>query len=69
MGVELTQPHIDLRYLLNSVGLKGGLKGCEKKAGIDRGDLEDLDGCSALLLWEEYARSKNKKALETLLAY
>jgi len=69
MGVELTQPHIDLRYLLNSVGLKGGLKGCEKKAGIDRGDLKDLDGCSALLLWEEYERSKNTKALETLLAY
>ncbi|MCJ7493794.1 MAG: ribonuclease H-like domain-containing protein [Deltaproteobacteria bacterium] len=69
MGLELSQPHIDLRYLLNSVGYTGGLKGCEKKAGIDRGDLKDLDGCSALLLWEEYQRSKNKKALETLLAY
>lgn len=69
LGLELDQAHIDLRYLLNSVGYKGGLKKCEKKAGIDRGALKDLDGCSALLLWEEYENNKNEKALETLLAY
>jgi len=69
MGLEPSQPHIDLRYLLNSVGLKGGLKGCEETIGIDRGDLKDLDGCSALALWAEYEKNHNKKALETLLSY
>jgi uncharacterized protein YprB with RNaseH-like and TPR domain len=69
LGEELEQVHIDLRYLLKSVGFAGGLKECEKKAGIGRGDLEGLDGCSAILLMEEYENKNNKKALETLLAY
>ena len=69
LGLELDQSHIDLRYLLSSAGLRGGLKKCEEKVGIDRGDLKGLDGCSAILLWEEYERNHNEKALETLLAY
>jgi len=55
--------------LLRSLGYKGGLKGCEKKAGIERGDLEGVDGYSAILLWNDYQRNKNPKSLETLLAY
>ena len=68
-GTKLNQGHIDLRYVLKSLGYTGGLKGCEKKAGIDRGDLEGVDGYFAVLLWNEYQRNKNPKALETLLAY
>ena len=68
-GIELNQVHIDLRYLLRSVGYTGGLKGCEKQAGIDRGNLEGVDGYLAVLLWDDYQRNKNDKALETLLAY
>ncbi len=68
-GIELNQVHIDLRYLLRSVDYSGGLKGCEKQAGIDRGDLEGVDGYFAVLLWDDYRRNKNHKALETLLAY
>jgi uncharacterized protein YprB with RNaseH-like and TPR domain len=68
-GIKLNQVHIDLRYLLRSLGYTGGLKGCEKKAGINRGDLEGIDGYFAVLLWEDYQRNKNRKALETLLAY
>ena len=68
-GIKLNQVHIDLRYLLRSVGYTGGLKGCERKAGIDRGDLEGVDGYCAVLLWKDYQASKNHKALETLLAY
>ena len=68
-GLKLYQVHIDLRYLLRSLGYTGGLKGCEKKAGIDRGHLEGVDGFFAVLLWEDYRRNKNQKALETLLAY
>ncbi len=68
-GIKLNQVHIDLRYVLKSLGYTGGLKGCEKKAGIDRGDLDGVDGYFAVFLWNEYQRNKNDKALETLLAY
>lgn len=63
------QPHIDLRYLLGSLGYKGGLKGCERQLGISRGDLERVDGYFAVLLWEEYERHGREEALQTLLAY
>jgi uncharacterized protein len=66
---KMGQVHIDLRYLLKSLGYAGGLKGCEKKAGIDRGELEGVDGYFAVLLWDDYQRNHNHKALETLLAY
>jgi len=67
--MKVPQVHIDLRYLLRSLGYTGGLKGCEKKAGIYRKELEGVDGYSAVLLWQDYQRAKNEKALETLLAY
>jgi uncharacterized protein YprB with RNaseH-like and TPR domain len=66
---SLNQVHVDLRYVLTCFGYTGGLKGCERKAGIDRGDLEGVDGYFSVLLWHEYQRNKNDKALETLLAY
>jgi hypothetical protein len=67
--IILPHAHIDLRYILASLGYRGGLKGCEKQLGIDRGDLEDVDGYFAVLLWYDYIQNKNQKALETLLAY
>ena len=67
--MKIPQVHLDLRYLLRSLGYTGGLKGCEKKAGIDRRELEGVDGYFAVLLWEDYRRTRNEKALETLLAY
>lgn len=68
-GIHLDQVHIDLRYVLASLGLKGGLKGCEKQVGIDRGDLTGLDGFFAVLLWRDYVRRRDQRTLETLLAY
>jgi uncharacterized protein YprB with RNaseH-like and TPR domain len=61
--------HIDLRYVLASLGYRGGLKGCERMLGIDRGDLEGIDGYFAVLLWDDFKRKGNQKALDTLLAY
>jgi uncharacterized protein len=69
MGLSLDQAHIDLRYVLRSLGYSGGLKGCERQLGIERGDLEDVDGLFAVLLWQDYRSSGNPKSLETLLAY
>jgi uncharacterized protein YprB with RNaseH-like and TPR domain len=67
--IRLDQAHIDLRYVLGALGLRGGLKGCERQMGIDRGALDGVDGFFAVLLWQEYQRSGNEKALDTLLAY
>lgn len=68
-GIKLEQAHIDLRYVLKSLGYTGGLKGCEKQLGMDRKELDGVDGYFAVLLWDEYRRNSNSKALETLLAY
>lgn len=68
-GITLNTAQIDLRYILNSLGYKGGLKGCEKQLGLDRGELDGVDGYFAVLLWQEYKKSGDSKALETLLAY
>ncbi|MFZ4437691.1 MAG: ribonuclease H-like domain-containing protein, partial [Syntrophales bacterium] len=51
------------------LGFSGGLKGCERQMGIDRGDLKDIDGYEAVLLWYDYKRTGNKKSLETLIQY
>lgn len=69
MNIRLPQAHIDLRYLLHSLGFRGGLKGCERQMGLGRGDLDGIDGFFAVLLWRDYRRSGRRAALETLLAY
>lgn len=61
--------HIDLRFVLRSLGFSGGLKGCERMIGLDRKELDGVDGYCAVLLWDEYLRNNNERALETLLAY
>ncbi|MBF0121343.1 MAG: ribonuclease H-like domain-containing protein [Desulfobacterales bacterium] len=66
---KLKIAHIDLRYILKSLGFGGGLKGCERSLGICRGDLNGVDGFFAVLLWKDYNKKNNNKALETLLAY
>ena len=68
-NVNLPHAQIDLRYILKHLGFKGGLKKCEIALGIDRAELEGVDGYFAVILWNEYKRNKNEKALDTLLAY
>ncbi|MHC5054874.1 MAG: ribonuclease H-like domain-containing protein [Planctomycetota bacterium] len=61
--------HIDLRFVLAAVGLKGGLKGVERAVGIARpGDLAALDGWDAVRLWGEYLDG-NAESLRTLVRY
>ena len=60
--VRLPQAHIDVMYPLRSLGVTGGLKGCERQVGIARPGLEDVDGFAAVLLWNEYRNKKNVKA-------
>lgn len=67
--MKLPHAHIDLRFILARLGFKGGLKGCEKQLGIDRGSLDGVDGYFAVLLWWDFTDNNNEKALDTLLAY
>lgn len=69
LGLKLDQAHLDLRPLLAGLGFSGGLKGCEKMLGLDRGELNGVGGWDAVLLWREYQRTGDRQALNTLLAY
>ncbi len=61
--------HVDLRFALHRLGVKGGLKGAERALGIARsGEIEGVDGFLAVLLWREHRRG-HPTALETLLRY
>jgi uncharacterized protein YprB with RNaseH-like and TPR domain len=68
-NIRLNHAHIDLRYILHSLGFRGGLKGCERQLGMDRGDLSDIDGFFAVLLWDDYQKTGDQKTLDTLLSY
>lgn len=67
--IKLPQAHIDLRFVLAKLGIKGGLKGCEKTLGINRGALDGVDGAFAVHLWRNYIHYNDESALTTLLAY
>ncbi len=68
-GMRFPQLHIDLRFVLKSLGYRGGLKAIERRVGIGRDALEGVDGFFAVLLWREYEETGRASALETLLAY
>jgi len=68
-GITLNHAHIDLRHILASLDYKGGLKACETRLGFHRGNLTDIDGFFAVLLWNYFKKNGDEKALETLLAY
>ena len=61
--------HIDLRFPLHRLGVKGGLKGAERTLGIERPDeIEGVDGFMAVQLWRAH-RAGTATALDTLLRY
>jgi uncharacterized protein YprB with RNaseH-like and TPR domain len=68
-GISIPQAHLDLMYVLRSLGITGGLKGCERQLGIMRDDLDGVDGYLAVILWRHFRAHDDRKALETLLAY
>ncbi len=70
LGIRMPRAHIDLRYVLASLGLKGGLKSVERQVGFGReGALAEVDGYFAVLLWKHFERTRNPRVLETLLRY
>lgn len=69
MNTQLKMAHLDLFPVFRAMGIKGGLKKVEKQLGLDRQELEDVNGFTAVQLWREYTRLGEPAALETLLAY
>jgi len=69
LGVKCPKAHVDLRFVLGSIGINGGLKACEKRFGLSRRELDGVDGFSAVLLWREWKRTGDRRVMETLLAY
>ena len=68
-SISLPAGHIDLRFFLNKLGFKGGLKKIEKDFGLCRdSDIDGVDGYEAILLWNAYQRG-DKTALDTLIQY
>lgn len=69
MDAALPPLHIDLRFVLSSVGMTGGLKKIEEKFGLEReDDLKGVTGYDAVLMWRAYRRG-NQAALEKLIRY
>ena len=68
-GIPLQMAHLDLFPVFRSLGIKGGLKKVEKFLGLERENLDGVDGYMAILLWREYMRTGRESVLETLLAY
>jgi len=67
--IHIPPIHIDLRYLLRSVGVSGPLKTVEKNLGIQRpSDLRELSGRDAVVLWRRFTNGDDD-ALRTLLLY
>jgi uncharacterized protein YprB with RNaseH-like and TPR domain len=61
--------HIDLRYALARLGLRGGLKAIEQRLGLVRdADLSGLDGYDAVLLWQAHCAGE-AGALDVLCRY
>lgn len=69
LRADLPKAHIDLRNVLTGIGVRGGLKKCEQRYGVDRGELTGVDGYFAVVLWREYCKSGDPALMETLLAY
>ncbi len=69
MGIGFNQIHFDVCFLLRRLKITGGLKKIERRFGISRGVLEDMDGYTAVILWKKFKQTRKKEYLDTLLAY
>jgi uncharacterized protein YprB with RNaseH-like and TPR domain len=66
---RLDQAHIDLRFVLASLGYRGGLKMVERSLGLRRDpSIQGVDGFEAVRLWHRFRRG-DRTALETLVLY
>jgi uncharacterized protein len=66
---RLDQAHIDLRFVLASLGYRGGLKAVERTLSLRRDPtIQGVDGFEAVRLWHCYRRG-DRQALRKLILY
>ncbi len=69
-NIKLPKLHSDLRFVLSSLGVNGGLKKIEQQFGMEReDDLKGLNGYDAVLLWKRYKKENDENALDKLVRY
>ncbi len=69
-GAKIPSLHMDLRFVLQSLNIRGGLKKIEAQFGMEREDeLKGLNGYDAVLLWKQYKRYNDEAALDKLVRY
>jgi uncharacterized protein YprB with RNaseH-like and TPR domain len=67
-GACLEQAHIDLRFVLGSLGYRGGLKAVEQTLGLSRDPtIRGVDGFEAVRLWHRYRRGDRAALLKLAL--
>ena len=67
---RLPKLHIDLRFLLQSLDVRGGLKRIEERFGFEReDDLKGLTGYDAVKFWQAYIKRNDHDALDRLVRY
>ncbi len=67
--VRIPPIHIDLRFLLRSLKIKGSLKSIEEKIGITRDEnIKRIDGREAAVLWSKFIKGDNE-SLKDLILY
>jgi uncharacterized protein YprB with RNaseH-like and TPR domain len=71
-GVAFPKPalHLDLRFILQRLGFRGGLKRIEESLGLGRpAHLKGVGGAAAVVLWREYRETRRKDVLRFLVEY
>jgi uncharacterized protein YprB with RNaseH-like and TPR domain len=67
---KIPRLHVDLRFLLQSLDVRGGLKRIEERFGFEReDDLKGMTGYDAVLLWQAYRKRNDRGALDRLVRY
>jgi uncharacterized protein YprB with RNaseH-like and TPR domain len=69
-GLAKPLVHLDLRFLVRRVRLKGGLKEVEENLGLHRPPhLKGIKGFDAIRLWREWQTTQNPESLRILVEY
>ena len=68
-NISLPCAHIDLRFFLNRLGFRGGLKAVEKEFHLARdSEINGMDGYEAIRLWRAYQHG-DQASLDLLIQY
>ena len=68
-NIRIPPIHIDLRFLLKSIGFSGPLKRTERTLGIARDkEIQGIDGRQAVVLWNRFVKGDDS-ALRDLVLY